>query len=201
MEDKPVRFAIRVGVVKGDHSTAMFRGWKPSGEENRSILLWPRAKPLSAFSYILIHIFICQLNTDVLRLLCTNPGSENHLWHARHHLDSLIITQPWRYTKTAISLVQPSVSGSRPQERLPNPQERSTLPHKPAFSTIFPVCHLQSLRGRLQAPQQNEITPEGSFVKSANGARLLLWLSRQPRSYVKQEHHDLDRIKLTGSFQ
>lgn len=38
MEDKPVCFAIRVGVVKGDQSTAMFRGWKPSGEEMGSIL-------------------------------------------------------------------------------------------------------------------------------------------------------------------
>lgn len=26
MEDKPVRFAIRGGVVKGDHSAATFRG-------------------------------------------------------------------------------------------------------------------------------------------------------------------------------
>lgn len=37
MQDKPVCFAIRGGVVKGDRARAVFRGWKPSGEENRSI--------------------------------------------------------------------------------------------------------------------------------------------------------------------
>lgn len=110
---------------------------------------------------------VCPLNTDVFRLLCTNTGSANHPRHACHHLD---ITQPWRHSRTAVSLIQPSASGSHPQERLPSPRERNTPAHKPAFSTIFPVCHVERLRGRSQAPQQNEITPEGSVVKSARRA-------------------------------
>lgn len=58
MEDKPVCFAIRAGVVKGDHSTAMLRGSKnPLGRrmDQSSVA---KSQPASAFGYTLIHVCV-----------------------------------------------------------------------------------------------------------------------------------------------
>ena len=55
MADKPVCFAMRVGVVKGDRSRNMFRGSKASLGREADRFLWPGAKPLSAVSQIVIH--------------------------------------------------------------------------------------------------------------------------------------------------